>query len=163
MFILQLHIIAFLATILLISECNANSMNWQQQEMREQQPRECVGCGNECNRCKYGSTMSAFCGGIKECRRGPGEYCGGRSQSWGICGEGMICICNRCVGCSLDMLTCFSSSCLPQQNMEHRNQHDISDRIYTNRYIENQPLDGRQIEGRQMYERRLRLLNMKRK
>ncbi|XP_011141108.1 neuroparsin-A [Harpegnathos saltator] len=159
MFILQSHIIALLAAIFLIGKCYAHPMIWQRQDIRS---KECTGCGNECDKCKYGVTVSALCG-IEECRRGPGEYCGGPSQSWGVCGEGMFCICDRCVGCSVDFLTCFTKSCLPHQSLEQRGHHEINDGVFINRYMENRPPDGRLIEGRQMDERRLRGLNMKRK
>ncbi|XP_020289105.1 neuroparsin-A-like [Pseudomyrmex gracilis] len=72
----------------------------------------CLGCGNECDKCEFGYTISTLCG-IRECRRGPGQICGGPSETWGVCGEGLRCSCNRCSGCSLDSLTCFENPCLP--------------------------------------------------
>ncbi|XP_012285340.1 neuroparsin-A [Orussus abietinus] len=80
----------------------------------------CEGCGDECDKCEFGVTKSALCG-ISECRKGPGEVCGGPSNSWGICGDGLICSCNRCAGCSIDSLVCFTNmTCLPHQSLESR-------------------------------------------
>ncbi|XP_029666235.1 neuroparsin-A-like [Formica exsecta] len=98
------HAIAFLATIFLIGKCYAHPTF--RQEL-------CVGCGEECDKCEFGVVISALCG-ITECRRGPGQRCGGPSERWGVCGDGLMCSCNRCAGCSLDSLDCFANrACLP--------------------------------------------------
>ncbi|XP_029167605.1 neuroparsin-A-like [Nylanderia fulva] len=118
------HAIAFLATIFLIGKCYAHP-TLQRQEVRPL----CVGCGNDCDKCEFGFAISALCG-IAECRRGPGQICGGPSEAWGVCGDGLICSCNRCAGCSLDSLTCFPNPCLPHQSLESRSHHlEILDRF----------------------------------
>ncbi|GAB1862955.1 Neuroparsin-A [Camponotus japonicus] len=107
------HAIAFLAAICLIGKCYAHP-TIRQQEVRPL----CVGCGDECDKCKFGFVISTVCG-IPECRRGPGDICGGRNEAWGVCGDGLICQCNRCAGCSLDSLVCFANhACLPHQSLE---------------------------------------------
>ncbi|XP_072749739.1 queen brain-selective protein-1 [Anoplolepis gracilipes] len=109
-----IHVIAFLATIFLIGKCYSHPTLQRRQEVRPL----CVGCGDECDKCEFGFTISALCG-IAECRRGPGQICGGPSEAWGVCGDGLICSCNRCAGCSLDSLTCFANrACLPHQSLE---------------------------------------------
>ncbi|RLU24880.1 hypothetical protein DMN91_002971 [Ooceraea biroi] len=87
----------------------------------------CVGCGDECDKCEFGFTISALCG-IPECRRGPGQICGGPSEAWGVCGDGLICNCNRCAGCSLASLECFTNPCLPHQSLESRGHLELLDR-----------------------------------
>ncbi|XP_073368122.1 LOW QUALITY PROTEIN: queen brain-selective protein-1 [Mycetomoellerius zeteki] len=81
------------------------------------------------------------------CRRGPGQICGGPSDSWGVCGDGLICSCNRCTGCSVDNLTCFANTCLPHQSLETRSYPDIFDNFPIDRFAKNgnlnQPPDGR--------------------
>ncbi|CAL1674129.1 unnamed protein product [Lasius platythorax] len=109
------HAIVFLATIFLIGKCYAYPSLQRRQEVRP----PCMGCGDECDKCEFGVAISALCG-IAECRRGPGQICGGPSESWGVCGDGLICSCNRCSGCSLDSLMCFANPCLPHQSLESR-------------------------------------------
>ncbi|KAL6423108.1 hypothetical protein ACFW04_010538 [Cataglyphis niger] len=104
------HAIVFLATIFLIGKCYAHPTFPRRHELK---PLCASGCGNECDKCEFGYTISALCG-IAECRRGPGQICGGPNEAWGVCGEGLICRCNRCAGCSLDSFECFSDhACLP--------------------------------------------------
>ncbi|KAK2582654.1 hypothetical protein KPH14_004933 [Odynerus spinipes] len=86
---------------------------------REDVRAVCDGCGYECDKCQYGVTISTLCG-VPECRRGPGEICGGPSDSWGVCGDGLICSCNKCIGCSVDQLTCYSNPCPPHRSLEAR-------------------------------------------
>ncbi|XP_012216947.1 neuroparsin-A-like [Linepithema humile] len=125
MFTFQLiHTIALLASIFLIGKCYAHPMIRQQHEVRPM----CMGCGDECDKCEFGSTISTLCG-IRECRRGPGQICGGPSENWGVCGDGLICSCNRCAGCSLDSLTCFDNPCLPHQTLESRGHLEILNRF----------------------------------
>ncbi|XP_058796787.1 neuroparsin-A-like [Phymastichus coffea] len=84
---------------------------------RAESKSECEGCGDECDKCKYGSAVSRWCG-VKECLKGPGEICGGaREDKYGACGDGMYCRCNKCTGCSIDTLECFSGFC---PIVEHR-------------------------------------------
>ncbi|XP_014226154.1 neuroparsin-A-like [Trichogramma pretiosum] len=74
------------------------------------QRSECDGCGDQCAKCKYGSAFSRWCG-LRECLKGPGEICGGARNKYGVCGDGMYCRCNKCTGCSIDTLECFSGFC----------------------------------------------------
>ncbi|XP_043492234.1 neuroparsin-A-like [Polistes fuscatus] len=87
---------------------------------REDVRQICDGCGYQCDKCKYGFTISPLCG-IPVCNRGPGEVCGGPSESWGICGDGLICSCNKCIGCSVEELDCYSHTCPPHRSLESRN------------------------------------------
>lgn len=80
----------------------------------------CEGCGDECEECQHGYVMSAACG-VYECRRGPGDSCGGPSDALGVCGEGLSCLCNECTGCSFASLTCYTNTCLPHQMVDSRN------------------------------------------
>lgn len=89
----------------------------------------CNGCGYDCDKCEYGVTISALCG-IPECKKGPGEICGGPSDSWGVCAEGTYCNkCNKCTGCSLEseLLTCYSDPCPPHRGMEARHLGSLYD------------------------------------
>ncbi|XP_034944237.1 uncharacterized protein [Chelonus insularis] len=90
--------------------------------IRESERRiECQGCRNECDKCEYGVAVSEQCG-VLECRKGPDEPCGGENNA-GVCGDGMICLCERCVGCSVDTLQCsksnFNQPCLPGAESSH--------------------------------------------
>ncbi|XP_011637751.1 neuroparsin-A-like [Pogonomyrmex barbatus] len=118
-----IHAIVLLATIFVIGKCHAHSTIQQRQELRPL----CTSCGDECDKCDFGFIISTVCG-TPQCRRGPGEICGGPSDTWGVCGDGLICSCNRCSGCSLDSLTCFANPCLPHQSLESRGHVDILDR-----------------------------------
>ena len=61
--------------------------------------------------CKYGM-MADECG-HEHCMKGPGEFCGGRNNIYGICASGLECSdCNRCRGCSVKTLKCFEDECL---------------------------------------------------
>lgn len=60
--------------------------------------------------------------------QGPGQICGGPSEAWGVCGDGLICNCNRCAGCSLASLECFTNPCLPHQSLESRGHLELLDR-----------------------------------
>ena len=61
--------------------------------------------------CKYGESVDEC--GKKQCMKGPGEFCGGVNNIYGICAPGMECSdCNRCRGCSLQTLKCFEDECL---------------------------------------------------
>merc|ERR1712150_67681 len=63
--------------------------------------QQCVQPGS----CLHGSLGP--CGG--ECRKGPGEICGGSGRQYGVCGEGLTCSdCNRCTGCSYTSFKCYS-------------------------------------------------------
>ena len=62
-------------------------------------------------KCKYGVTVDEC--GQKHCMKGPGEFCGGLNDIYGVCSSGLICSdCNRCRGCSLTTLDCFEDECL---------------------------------------------------
>ncbi|XP_018364967.1 PREDICTED: neuroparsin-A-like [Trachymyrmex cornetzi] len=122
------YMIVLLAAVFLIDKCHAHSAIAQRHEPRPL----CVGCGDKCEQCEFGYTTSTLCG-ISECRRGPGQICGGPSDSWGVCGDGLICSCNRCTGCSVDNLTCFANTCLPHQSLETRSYPDIFDN-FPNRF-----------------------------
>ncbi|XP_043274302.1 neuroparsin-A-like [Venturia canescens] len=76
---------------------------------RESERRECQGCGRDCNKCVYGVAISPLCG-VLECRKGPNERCGGHNNVKGVCGEGMLCQCEKCTGCSIDTLKCSDQS-----------------------------------------------------
>ncbi|XP_011504360.1 PREDICTED: neuroparsin-A-like isoform X2 [Ceratosolen solmsi marchali] len=86
---------------------------------RGEQRSECEGCADECEKCKYGFAFSNWCG-LKECLKGPGEMCGGVRNKYGACGEGMYCRCNKCTGCSIDTLECFSGFCPIYEQMQLR-------------------------------------------
>ncbi len=89
---------------------------------RAEQRSECEGCGANCKQCKYGSAFSLWCG-LEECLKGPGEMCGGVRNKYGECGDGMYCRCNKCTGCSIDTLECFSGFCpILEQQMQLRHQ-----------------------------------------
>ncbi|NP_001161196.1 neuroparsin-like peptide precursor [Nasonia vitripennis] len=89
---------------------------------RAVQRSECEGCGANCKQCKYGSAYSLWCG-LDECLKGPGEMCGGVRNKYGECGDGMYCRCNKCTGCSIDTLECFSGFCpILEQQMQLRHQ-----------------------------------------
>ena len=61
--------------------------------------------------CKYGESVDEC--GHKQCMKGPGEFCGGVNNVYGVCAPGMECSdCNRCRGCSLQTLKCFEDECL---------------------------------------------------
>ncbi|XP_015587662.1 neuroparsin-A isoform X2 [Cephus cinctus] len=80
----------------------------------------CIPCGSECDQCKHGVVTTRLCG-IPECRKGPGEICGGPSKNWGICGDGLTCNCSQCSGCSLDTNECFTNmNCFPMRSKSRR-------------------------------------------
>ncbi|XP_011687192.1 PREDICTED: neuroparsin-A-like isoform X2 [Wasmannia auropunctata] len=108
--------IVLLATVFLIDRSQAHLA--QRHESHEPKSVYCIDCGDKCDQCVFGSIMSTLCVGVRECRKGPGESCGGPSDSWGVCGDGLICSCNQCTGCSVDSLTCFVNTCLPHQSLE---------------------------------------------
>ena len=61
--------------------------------------------------CKFGESKDEC--GKKQCMKGPGEFCGGVNNIYGVCAPGMECSdCNRCRGCSLKTLKCFEDECL---------------------------------------------------
>ncbi|XP_031825401.1 queen brain-selective protein-1 [Nomia melanderi] len=70
---------------------------------RERHPL-CEPCGETCGDCKFGVKTIPSCGEV--CAKGPGETCGGMSNEWGVCGEGMICNCYQCYGCPSDDQDC---------------------------------------------------------
>ncbi|XP_012538010.1 neuroparsin-A [Monomorium pharaonis] len=111
MLIFQLtHAIVFLAAIFLIDKCQAHPAIAQ----RYQALSLCRPCGDQCDQCEYGTTISTLCG-VKECLKGPGERCGGPSEIEGVCGDGMMCNhCNKCIGCSSVNFKCKTDDyCLP--------------------------------------------------
>ncbi len=63
--------------------------------------------------------MVLFCCYIT--KKGPGHRCGGKWNYLGICGEGLICSCKRCGGCSLKTLECFNVTCIQQEVRWQRN------------------------------------------
>lgn len=61
--------------------------------------------------CKFGLVVDKC--GYEHCIKGPGEFCGGRNNVYGICASGLECSdCNRCRGCSVKTLKCFEDECL---------------------------------------------------
>ncbi|XP_014486953.1 PREDICTED: uncharacterized protein LOC106750834 [Dinoponera quadriceps] len=157
MFVLQpVHTIVLLAAIFVIGKCYTYPMILQRQEAQMQ---ECNGCGNECDKCTFGVTVSSFCG-VNECRKGPGERCGGPSQSLGVCGAGLSCTCGLCTGCSLDVYShpCIPNTCPPYQTWEQRNHHEMNGGVYLDIHGNIRPPDGGKI--RRIDERRVRGLNM---
>ncbi|XP_057338588.1 neuroparsin-A-like [Microplitis mediator] len=101
-------LVIILSTFILSS---ASIIRVRESERRIECPR---GCAGECDKCEYGVSVSQQCG-VLECRKGPDERCGGHGN--GACGDGMICLCERCIGCSTDTLECssthFDHPCLP--------------------------------------------------
>ncbi|XP_033215938.1 uncharacterized protein LOC117172290 [Belonocnema kinseyi] len=84
---------------------------------REEERIVCETCGNDCDKCKFGISFSSLCE-VLQCRRGPGEICGGYDDKYGMCGDGLTCHCNKCVGCSTDLLECYTNSCLPHTEIQ---------------------------------------------
>ncbi|KAI4495458.1 hypothetical protein M0802_008672 [Mischocyttarus mexicanus] len=105
--------ILLLLSVVFLSSSFAHPFIRQREDMRQ----FCVGCGYECDKCKYGYTVSTHCG-FPICNRGPGEACGGPSELWGICGDGLICSCNKCIGCSMLEFDCYSHTCPPHQSLD---------------------------------------------
>merc|ERR1712127_188968 len=64
----------------------------------------------EPQKCIYG-IVNDYCG-RDTCARGPSQRCGGKWNSHGKCGDGLICSCQRCTGCSIKTLQCFSTTCI---------------------------------------------------
>ena len=61
---------------------------------------------DEATTCKYGYEVDA-CGNYF-CTKGPRDFCGGKHERYGLCGEGLMCNkCNRCIGCSTKTFECF--------------------------------------------------------
>ncbi|KAF7991177.1 hypothetical protein HCN44_002739 [Aphidius gifuensis] len=109
----------FIAAFILIIPSYTLSIPSIRFEPKERDDDVCQGCGVNCDNCKYGVTISSC--RVLECRKGPGDDCGGVK---GTCGEGMICICDKCIGCSINTLECASSDiirdCLPHRNRNSR-------------------------------------------
>ncbi|XP_051166724.1 neuroparsin-A-like [Leptopilina boulardi] len=84
---------------------------------REEERLLCETCGDDCDKCKFGVTFSSLCE-VWQCQRGPGEICGGRGDKYGVCGDGLSCHCNKCVGCSIDSLDCYVNNCLPRTEIQ---------------------------------------------
>ncbi|XP_014610517.1 PREDICTED: neuroparsin-A-like [Polistes canadensis] len=112
----SIYILVLLFSVIFLSCSFAHPFIGQREDVRQ----ICDGCGYQCDKCKYGFTISPLCG-IPVCNRGPGEVCGGPSESWGICGDGLICSCNKCIGCSVEELDCYSHTCPPHRSLESRN------------------------------------------
>ena len=75
----------------------------QKQEQEEQKQEDLD--------CKFGQSEDEY--GKKQCMKGPGEFCGGVNNIYGVCAPGMECSdCKRCRGCSLKTLKCFEDECL---------------------------------------------------
>ncbi|XP_023338517.1 neuroparsin-A [Eurytemora carolleeae] len=56
--------------------------------------------------CVYG-TETDLCG-IRRCRKGPGEICGGWKDIYGACATGLTCSnCGSCSGCSYQSFICW--------------------------------------------------------
>ncbi|CAL7949736.1 unnamed protein product [Xylocopa violacea] len=89
-----------------------------------QKQAACIGCGDLCDKCEYGIVKSIACD-VLQCAKGPDELCGGPDQLYGICGEGMYCNCNRCMGCSQDKLRCakIENPCLPHKSLGFHSSH----------------------------------------
>ncbi|KAG7204231.1 hypothetical protein KM043_002059 [Ampulex compressa] len=109
----------YTAALLTIVIMSGKSFGYPSIRQRQDIRPLCEGCGDACDKCEFGVTISELCG-VPECRRGPGQICGGPSETWGVCGDGLICSCNRCSGCSLESLTCFPNPCLPHKTLESR-------------------------------------------
>ncbi|XP_017755251.1 PREDICTED: neuroparsin-A-like [Eufriesea mexicana] len=112
--------IVLLTIVLLLDKCSGYP------SIREKQGIAfyCTGCGDFCHKCEYGTVISNACG-IRQCAKGPDESCGGPRELYGICGEGMRCNCNKCVGCSLEKLNCSvdQDPCLPHKSSESRDMN----------------------------------------
>ena len=62
--------------------------------------------------CKYGNEVDAC--GTFFCSKGPRDYCGGKFERYGVCGDGLMCNkCNRCTGCSTKTFECwYDDNCI---------------------------------------------------
>ncbi|XP_047371190.1 neuroparsin-A-like isoform X1 [Vespa velutina] len=107
--------VLMLLSFIFVSSSFAHPFIRQREDVRQ----ACKGCGRDCDKCKYGFTISDLCD-VPVCKRGPGEICGGPSDSWGVCGAGLICSCNKCIGCSIEELECYSHTCPPHLSLETR-------------------------------------------
>lgn len=119
MFVLQsVRIAVLIAVCLVFDKCTG----YPSIRQRPGIPPYCQGCGDSCHKCEYGIALSAACGGIPQCAKGPDELCGGPRELYGTCGEGMHCSCNRCVGCSTEKFGCskIQNACLPHKSSEPR-------------------------------------------
>ncbi|XP_019870400.1 neuroparsin-A [Aethina tumida] len=74
--------------------------------------KPCRPCINDCDdnppdECPWGESRDDC--GRRVCSKGPGERCGGYSNAFGSCGEGLTCrpYDEKCHGCSLITLDCF--------------------------------------------------------
>ncbi|XP_015440223.1 PREDICTED: neuroparsin-A-like [Dufourea novaeangliae] len=107
------YVAVLLVIVLLFDKCFGYPSNKLGQEVLH----NCQSCGDSCNKCKFGVTTMPFCGRV--CAKGLNEVCGGPKDSWGICGDGMYCNCNRCHGCSTKGLDCkdqitTKNTCVPK-------------------------------------------------
>ena len=66
----------------------------------------------EAEKCKYGFKVDGC--GTHFCLKGPRDYCGGKFERYGVCGEGLMCNkCNRCTGCSTKSFQCwYDENCI---------------------------------------------------
>ncbi|KAK3852485.1 hypothetical protein Pcinc_040931 [Petrolisthes cinctipes] len=58
--------------------------------------------------CKYGTSLDWCRNGV--CSKGPGQRCGGYRWEYGKCGEGTVCMCGVCTGCSPFDGSCYSNA-----------------------------------------------------
>ncbi|XP_034177560.1 queen brain-selective protein-1 isoform X2 [Osmia lignaria lignaria] len=98
-----------LAVVLLYDRC----FGYPSIRQRQGLVHVCESCADSCDKCEYGVVMSVACG-VPQCAKGPDQLCGGHKDIFGICGEGMHCNCNKCIGCSSDEFECSKKDpCLP--------------------------------------------------
>ncbi|XP_076235430.1 queen brain-selective protein-1 [Calliopsis andreniformis] len=104
-----IYVAILLTVVLLFDKCFGYPSIRQRQTMK----LSCKSCEEDsCSKCEFGVVMSPSCGRV--CAKGPNQICGGPGESWGICGDGMFCNCNRCDGCSTNKLNCtLKKLCLP--------------------------------------------------
>ncbi|XP_076755098.1 queen brain-selective protein-1 [Xylocopa sonorina] len=118
MFAQFIRVVIVLVILFRFDECSGFPWTRQKQDV-------CKGCGDMCDRCEYGIVKSIACD-VLQCAKGPDEKCGGPDQVFGICGEGMYCNCNRCMGCSQLKLNCATTEnpCLPYKSVGYNsNSH----------------------------------------
>ena len=98
-----------LAVVLLYDRC----FGYPSIRQRQGLGHVCESCADSCDKCEFGVVMSVACG-VPQCAKGPDQLCGGSRDILGICGEGMYCNCNKCIGCSSEEFECSKKDpCLP--------------------------------------------------
>ena len=103
--------------VILIFHCFLNLQIAGVPRFRSLSDKWCYRAGQEAvpSACEHGDVMGP-CGRV--CLKGPGDFCGGRRNVYGKCGESLKCSgCNRCVGCSFRSFFCFTDrECLYQDD-----------------------------------------------